>query len=67
MGASEPAAAATPLEAYAIPTLAPGQSQQAKTNLTLLLRSSSGLQQAVILREILGPPRSLQPLDFVGA
>jgi hypothetical protein len=67
MGASEPAVTVTPLEAYAIPTLAVGQSPQGKINLALLLRSPAALQQAVILREILGPPRSLQPLDFVGA
>ena len=65
--ASEPAATATRGEAYAIATPAPGQSQQPKINLTLLLRSPSGLRQAMILREVLGPPRSLQPLDFVGA
>jgi hypothetical protein len=31
-----------------------------------LLRSTSGLRNAIILREIFGPPRSMQPLDLVG-
>jgi hypothetical protein len=38
-----------------------------KTNIATLLGSKSGLQQAIILREIFGPPRSLQPLDVVGS
>jgi len=29
----------------------------------LKLRSRQGLRSAIILREIFGPPRSLQPLD----
>ena len=32
-----------------------------------LLRSTSGLREAMILREIFGPPRSMQPLDLVGS
>jgi len=63
----EPAAAAqSPTEPYAIesqPTVAP---QRAETNFATLLRSASGLRQAIILREIFGPPRSLQPLDPIG-
>ena len=31
------------------------------------LRSPTGQRNAVILREIFGPPRSLQPLDLVGS
>jgi hypothetical protein len=31
------------------------------------LRSSTGLRNAIILREIFGPPRSLQPLDLIGS
>lgn len=37
----------------------------ASINITTLLRSPSGLRNAVILREVLGPPRSLQPLELV--
>jgi hypothetical protein len=39
---------------------------EAKIDIGSMLRSSSGLRNAVILREIFGPPRSLQPLDLVG-
>lgn len=47
---------------------APSISKQteAKIDLSALLRSTSGLRQAILLREIFGPPRSLQPLDLVG-
>jgi hypothetical protein len=31
------------------------------------LRSSTGQRNAIIFREIFGPPRSLQPLDLVGS
>ena len=34
-----------------------------ETNIATLLRSSSGLRNAIILREVFGPPRSLQPLS----
>ncbi len=34
-----------------------------ETTLAGLLRSSTGLRQAVLLREVFGRPRSLQPLD----
>jgi hypothetical protein len=57
----------TPAEAYAIatqPVLTPGQS---KTDIAVLLTSTSGLRKAIILREVFGPPRSLQPLDLVGS
>jgi hypothetical protein len=57
----------TPAEAYAIatqPVLTPGQS---KTDIAVLLTSTSGLRNAIILREVFGPPRSLQPLDLVGS
>jgi len=35
-------------------------------NVAVMLRSASGLRDAIILREIFGPPRSMQPLDLVG-
>jgi hypothetical protein len=37
------------------------------TGMAALLRSSAGLRNAIILREIFGPPRSLQSLDLVGS
>lgn len=36
-----------------------------KSDIATLLGSKSGLRQAIILREILGPPRSLQTLDLL--
>ena len=36
-------------------------------DLATMLRSTSGLRDAIILREIFGPPRSMQPLDLVGS
>jgi hypothetical protein len=52
-------------ETYALvtePTPAPARSE---TSFAVLLRSSSGLRDAIILREIFGPPRSLQLLELV--
>ena len=56
----------TAAEAYAIATQPISKPEQTETNITALLRSTSGLRDAIILREIFGPPRSLQPLDLVG-
>jgi hypothetical protein len=53
-------------EAYAIATKPISKPGEAKIDITTLLRSTSGLRDAIILREIFGPPRSLQPLDLVG-
>jgi hypothetical protein len=62
----EPVAAAkSPAEAYAIATQAPVAAAPAQTDVRSLLRSSSGLRSAVILREVFGPPRSLQPLELL--
>jgi hypothetical protein len=36
-----------------------------KTDITTLLGSKSGLREAIILREIFGPPRGLQALDLL--
>lgn len=57
----------TAAEAYAIATQPVSKSADARTNLATMLRSTSGLRDAIILREIFGPPRSLQPLDLVGS
>ena len=56
----------TPAEAYAIATQPISKPDQTETNIAALLRSTSGLRNAIILREVFGPPRSLQPLDLVG-
>jgi hypothetical protein len=57
----------SPAETYAAatsPTPAPVRNEN---SITALLRTPSGLRNAMILREIFGPPRSLQPLDFTGS
>jgi len=37
----------------------------AQQSLSARLRSPDGLRDAIVLREIFGPPRSLQPFDIV--
>jgi hypothetical protein len=54
-------------EEYEIATQLISKSAEAKVDVAILLRSTSGLRDAIILREIFGPPRSLQPLDLVGS
>jgi hypothetical protein len=45
---------------------AAAQTAAKRVDISTLLRSTSGLRNAMILREIFGPPRSMQPLDPVG-
>jgi len=59
---TEPEAAATPGLKFS-PAVSKSEAQ---IDLPTLLKSASGLRNAIILREIFGPPRSLQPLDLVG-
>jgi hypothetical protein len=37
--------------------------EEARTDIVTLLASKSGLRDAIILREILGPPRGLRTID----
>ena len=53
------------VEAYAVATSPTPATARNPTSIAALLRSPSGLRDAIVLREIFGPPRSLQPLDFV--
>jgi len=55
----------TPVETYAAAARAVPKSTDLKTDVAILLASKSGLRDAIILREIFGPPRSLQPLDLL--
>jgi len=48
----------TPAEAYAIATQPVPGPAQSETNVVALLKSPSGLRNAIILREIFGPPRA---------
>lgn len=60
-----PGAVKTPAETNAIATQSMTRPAEKETDIAVLLRSISSLRDAIILREIFGPPRSLQPLDFV--
>jgi hypothetical protein len=60
-----PASIMSPVEPYAIDTESKIKVTRTGTDIATLLRSPKGLRSAIILREIFGPPRSLQPLDLV--
>jgi hypothetical protein len=53
----------TPAVAYSPTTPSVAKGKDLKTDISTLLASASGLRDAMILREIFGPPRSLQPLE----
>ncbi|MEP6585417.1 MAG: hypothetical protein ABJB70_01690 [Candidatus Udaeobacter sp.] len=55
----------TPVEAYAATTQAVAKRADFTMNITTLLVSKSGLREAILLREILGPPRGLQAFDLL--
>jgi len=64
---SPPATAKSAADAYAAATQLPVAAQQPQTHFATLLRSTSSLRDAIVLREIFGPPRSLQPLDVISS
>lgn len=55
----------SPVEPYAIDTESKAKVARVGTDIATLLRSRAGLRDAIVLREIFGLPRSLQPLDVV--
>jgi hypothetical protein len=61
-----PASIKSPVEPYAIDTESKTKVGRIGINVARILRSPTGLRDAIVLREIFGPPRSLQPLDLVG-
>ena len=63
---TEPPFIEEPALAYAITAQPKAESAAATVNIISLLQSPSGLRNAIILREIFGPPRSLQPLELIG-
>lgn len=65
-GKTGPPPLLTAAEAYAISTQPRPKADASKTELAALLTSPAGLRQAIILREVFGPPRSLQPLELTG-
>jgi hypothetical protein len=56
-----------PVEAYAAPTRPTAKSTEFKTQIATLIASKSGLREAIVLREIFGPPRGLQALEVIGS
>jgi hypothetical protein len=52
-------------ETPAIDTRPKTEVELSATDIATLLRSSKGLRNAIVLREIFGPPRSLQSLDLI--
>ena len=54
-----------PVEACAAATQAGAKRADFKMNIATLLVSKSGLREAILLREILGPPRGLQAFDLL--
>jgi hypothetical protein len=61
--ALEPASIKTPDDAYALATT-PAPAVQRPFSLADELRAPGTLRRAILLREILGPPRALQPLEL---
>ena len=53
------------LETYTAATRLTAKGAKLKTDIATLLASNAGLRDAIILREIFGPPRSLQGLDLL--
>jgi len=56
-----------PEEADATPVDSKMKAAYTSADIAAFLRSSTGQRNAIILREIFGPPRSLLPLDLVGS
>ncbi len=52
-----------PAEPYAAATRAITKTEERRVDIAALLASTSGLRDAIILREILGPPRGLRVID----
>jgi hypothetical protein len=58
---------ATPAETYVIAASFEPKIAGVKTEVATLLSSPASLRNAIILREIFGPPRGLEPLDLIGS
>ena len=60
----QPPVIKAPMEAYAAPkAFGVAKAEDLKTDIATLLASKSGLRDAIVLREIFGPPRSLQSIN----
>jgi hypothetical protein len=60
----EPPTVKTPVEDHAAATRPAAKTARVKTDIATLLVSKSSLREAILLREILGPPRGLQAVDI---
>jgi hypothetical protein len=63
----EPPTVKMPVEDYAAATRPAAKTARVKTDIATLLVSKSSLREAILLREILGPPRGLQTLEPIGS
>jgi hypothetical protein len=61
----QPPITKTPVEAYAAATRPTAKATGFKTDIATLLGSKAGLREAILLREIFGPPRGLQAFDLL--
>ena len=59
----EPPIITTSVEAFAAATRPTAKAAGFKTDIAALLGSKSGLREAILLREIFGPPRGFQEID----
>jgi hypothetical protein len=57
----------SPPATYAIDTRPKTEVARTEKDIATFLRSSAGMRKAIILREIFGPPRGLQPVDLIGS
>ena len=60
----QPPVIKAPVEAYAAATRPVAKGEESKIDIVILLASTSGLRNAIILREIFGPPRGLRALEL---
>jgi hypothetical protein len=61
----QPPIIATPIEGYAAASQTVFKRADFKMDVAMLLASKSTLREAILLREILGPPRGLQAVDLL--
>jgi hypothetical protein len=65
LSVEQPRIIKTPMETYTAATRPIAKGAELKTDIATLLASKSRLRDAIILREIFGPPRALQALDLL--
>jgi hypothetical protein len=63
LSVERPSIIKTPSEAYIEAARPITKTEEPKSDIAILLASASGLRGAIVLREILGPPRGFRELD----